>query len=108
MSSTLRYLGLIALALTAWLVIADLAGWVGHGVSDAWISKGIVIGLVCFGAGTLLRLFSPLRREIGRERCVECGVPIERGHLYCRDHLKTALDQARDRVRPMLQRKREP
>jgi DNA polymerase III delta prime subunit len=38
-----------------------------------------------------------LRREIRRDHCVECGAPVERGHRYCRDHLKAALDEARDR-----------
>jgi predicted nucleic acid-binding Zn ribbon protein len=43
-----------------------------------------------------------------RDRCIQCGAPTERGHRYCRDHLKAVLDQARDRTRRNLEATREP
>ncbi len=106
MGRTLRYVGLIVLAATAWLLLADAVGWVPDGTSDPWISKGIVLGLACIAAGTLLRLFAPLSRELKRDHCVHCGAPTERGHRYCRDHLKAALDDARDRTRKTLEAQR--
>lgn len=103
MGRTLRYLGLIILAATAWLLLADLAGWVPNGTSDRWTSTGLLAGLACLGGGILLRLFVPLGREIGRDRCARCGAPVEKGHHLCRDHLKAALDEARDRTRKSMQ-----
>jgi hypothetical protein len=108
MGRSLRHLGLFILAATAWLLLADLAGWVPDGTSDRWTLRGIVIGLACLGAGTLLRLSVPLRREMGRPRCVHCGAPAEHGHRLCRDHLKAALDEARDRTRKTLQAGPDP
>jgi hypothetical protein len=103
MSRTLRYLGWLILAATVWLVIADLAGWVPAGTSDRWARKGMVLGLGSLAAGMLLRIFLPIHREMGRDRCVHCGSPAEHGHHLCRDHLKAALDEARDRTRRTLQ-----
>jgi hypothetical protein len=107
MSRTLRYLGLIVLVGTAWLSLADLGGWVPSGTSDQWTSKGIVIGLACLGAGMLLRMLRPLGRKMEQDRCVQCGASTERGHRYCRDHLKAALDEARDRTRRTLEATRD-
>ncbi len=106
MGRTLRYLGLIVLAATAWLVLADAVGWVPDGTADRWLSKGILVGLACLAAGTLLRLFGPISREIRRDHCVRCGAPTERGHPYCRDHLKEALEDARDETRRALEARR--
>ena len=108
MGRTLRYFGLLVLAATAWLLLAEAVGWVSDGTSDPWISKGIVLGLACLAAGMLLRLFAPLSREMKRDHCIQCGAPTERGHPFCRDHLKVALDDARDRTRRTLEGKRGP
>jgi hypothetical protein len=108
MGRTLRYLGWVFLAATAWLVLADLAGWVPAGASDRWTMRGITFGLGSLAAGTLLRLFTPIRREIARDRCMHCGAPTEHGHHLCRDHLKAALDEARDRTRKTLQAGPDP
>ncbi len=108
MSRTLRHVGLIVLAATVWLLLADALGWVPDGTSDPWFWKGIALGLACLAAGLVFRLFAPLSREMTRDHCIHCGAPTERGHLYCRDHLKMALDDARDRTRKSLQARGGP
>ncbi len=108
MGRTLRYLGWTVLAATAWLALADALRWVPDGTSDRWLSKGLLLGLVCVAAGTLLRLLAPLSREMRRDHCIHCGAPTERGHPFCRDHLKAALEDARDRTRRALEERRGP
>ncbi len=108
MGRTLRYLGLFVLAATAWLLLADALAWIPDGTADPWISKGIVLGLAFLAAGTLLRLLTPLSKEMKRGRCIHCGAPTERGHPFCRDHLKSALEEARDRTRKTLEERRGP
>jgi hypothetical protein len=108
MGRTLLILGLVVLVGTAWLLLADTIGWVPPGTSDPWTSKGIALGVACLAGALLFRLVRPLRREMERDRCVQCGAPTERGHRYCRDHLKAVLDQARDRTRRSLEATREP
>jgi hypothetical protein len=99
MGRTLRHLGLVILAGTACLLLASLADWIPVATSDFWVSRGAVVGLACLGAGMLLRLLAPLGRELARAHCSQCGAPTERGQRFCRDHLKAALDEARDKTR---------
>ena len=108
MGRTLRFVGLLVLAATAWLVLADAVGWVPDGTSDPWFWKGVAFGFSCLAAAMALRLFAPLSREMRRDHCTHCGTPTERGHSLCRDHLKSALDEARDRTRKTLQTRRGP
>jgi hypothetical protein len=93
---------MVILAATACLLVASLADWIPDAKSDYWISRGAAVGLGCLGAGMLLRLLGPLGRELGRARCSQCGAPTERGQRFCRDHLKAALDEARDRTRESI------
>ncbi len=107
MGRTLRYLGMVILAATAWLLLADAVGWIPDGTADPWTSKGVVLGLACLVAGTLLRLVAPISREMRRDHCIHCGAPTERGHPFCRDHLKAALEDARDQTRKSLEARRQ-
>lgn len=102
MGRMLRYIGLAILAGTAWLLIADLGGWIPDGVADRWTTRLLVLGAGLVAVGLLLRLAAPVRREIRRGRCSRCGAPIERGQTLCRDHLKQTLDEIRDRTRASL------
>ncbi len=99
MGRNLRHLGLVILAATVFLLLASLGDWIPEATSDYLISRGAAVGLGCLGAGMLLRLLAPLGREMGRAHCSRCGAPTERGQPFCRDHLKAALDEARDRTR---------
>ncbi len=95
----LCYLGFAILAATAWLLIADMKGWVPAGTADAWTWTLVRAGGVCLGAGAALMLFSPLARELRRGHCVRCGRTTERGQVYCLDHLQETLHEYRDQTR---------
>ena len=99
MARNLRYLGLVALAATALMMLSDSVGWTEPSALDPALSIAWRSGLVCLGAGLLLTLLEPLRRATRQGRCVRCGAAVERGQAYCRDHLKAAVDEYRDQLR---------
>lgn len=95
----LCYLGLAILAVTAWLLVADLRGWVPQGVASTWTWPLIRAAAICLGAGVAVAVLSPLMREFRRGRCVRCGKRTERGQVYCLDHLQQTLNEYRDQTR---------
>ncbi len=102
MGRVLRYLGVAILAFTAWLLLADVAGWIPSDVPDRWVRRGIVSGLACLGAGIVMSMLSPVERGLRRGRCVRCGAKTERGQAYCRDHYQQALNEIRDDTREKM------
>ena len=99
MARLLRYLGLVLLAATAVLMLADGVGWIESADARPWVWNGVRAGAVCLGVGVLLALLAPLGRELRRGRCVRCGAAIERRQTYCRDHLQAAVNEYRDQTR---------
>jgi hypothetical protein len=95
----LRYTGILLLAVTAVLMLAEAVGWLESRAVDPWVWTSARAGVVCLGVGLLLALLSPLGRELRRGKCVRCGVPVERGQTYCRDHLQAAVNEYRDQTR---------
>ena len=99
MARLLRYVGILLLAATAVLMLAEAVGWIPSGDVRPWIWTTARAGALCLGAGILLALLSPIGRELRRGRCVRCGAPIERGQTYCGDHLQAAVNEYRDQAR---------
>lgn len=98
MARNLRYLGLGLLALTACLLLSDAMGWTPAGQLDPAIGIGWRAGLICLAAGVALTVLAPLGRVARKGRCVRCGAGVERGQVYCRDHLKATVDEYRDQL----------
>lgn len=99
MGRLLRYLGLVLLAATAVLLIADVLGWIASGTADRWIRHSARAGIASLGAGVLLGILRPVGRTLRRGRCARCGATIERGQTYCMDHLQEAVNAYRDQAR---------
>ena len=103
MARALRNVGLTLIAGIACLALAGSAGWVDAELVDPWIEPGFHLAVGALALGVLGAILGPLVRMVARTRCVRCGVPIERGHLYCADHLKQTVaeyaDRERERVR---------
>ena len=99
MARLLRFAGILLLAATAGLMMAEGVGWASSEELRPWIWASARAGVLCLGAGILLALLSPLGRELRRGKCVRCGAPIERGQTYCRDHLQAAVNEYRDQNR---------
>ena len=88
MARTLRYFGLALLAATAWILIAGQSAWISQELTDRLTDPGLKLGLGLLGLGLVVQLLSPVVRSVRGGRCVRCGVRIERGQAYCRDHLR--------------------
>lgn len=99
MGRVLLYVGLVALALSAWLLIAEEAAWIPAGTVGAAAPAILVGGAICLGLGLLMMLVSPVGHKLKRGRCVRCGAVIERGQSYCLDHLRETLNEYQDRSR---------
>jgi predicted nucleic acid-binding Zn ribbon protein len=99
MGRILCYLGLVALAVAAWLLIAEEAAWLPGGFGGAFLPAILAGGVICLGVGLLMKLLSPVRHRLKRGRCVRCGAAIERGQSYCLDHLRETLNEYQDRSR---------
>ncbi len=94
-------LGALTLAATAWLFLADAFGWIGSTGAQPWVGLGLQASVGLLAVGLLLTLV-PLDRLLHRSRCARCGAEIERGQIYCRDHLRSTLNQYRDQTRDGL------
>ena len=106
MGRGLLTLGSILLLLTIGLWIAGVAEWLPADIDDHWSALSLKAGLVVLAAGLLLRLVSPVRRQVSRGRCAVCGRGIDRGQVYCLDHLQETVNTYRDRTHESLSRKR--
>jgi predicted nucleic acid-binding Zn ribbon protein len=50
-------------------------------------------------ASLVLRVVAPVTKHLAKGRCSVCGVPVERGSIYCMDHLQQTVNAYRDRSR---------
>jgi hypothetical protein len=95
---TLRYLGLAAIAVAAWLLLAAEAGWVGSDLVEAAFRPVAAGGTICLAIGLVSGMLDPVGRALSRGRCARCGSPIQRGQTYCRDHLQETVNEYRDHL----------
>ncbi len=105
MGRTLRTFGAVVLAATAWLFLAEGFGWIGSGNAGTWVGTGLRASVALLGLGLFLTMV-PVERLLRRNRCARCGAEIEKGQTYCRDHLRSTLNEYRDRNRDGLQPRR--
>jgi hypothetical protein len=61
-----------------------------------WVSPGLVLGAVLVAGGVVLGTLGRVGRRVLPSRCARCGCTVQRGQVYCADHLKLAVDEARD------------
>lgn len=97
MVTLLRMLGIAGVAGgLLWMVIAELVLHESRGGQVRLLLVGgallLVLSLVVSMAGRVTA------RAVGR-RCPRCGKAVQKGHIYCADHLKEAVNQFRDSQR---------
>lgn len=98
MGRTLRYLGLVVLAVSAWMLIAGEAGGVAAEVTDRWAVTLLQAGGALLVAGLLCALLAPFARWARRGHCMRCGERTERGQTYCMDHLRETVQEYQDQA----------
>jgi predicted nucleic acid-binding Zn ribbon protein len=84
--------------LTIALWIAGVADWLPAGMDDQWSALSLKVALVVLAASFVLRVISPVTKQVSRARCGVCGRPIARGQVYCLDHLQETVNAYRDRA----------
>lgn len=97
MAALLRYLGLLALALGTWLLIAEEASWLSNEDFYAFTRPILLGGCVAFLGGIVLAVLSPVARTMVGARCARCSASVPRGQTYCADHLRATVQEYRDR-----------
>ena len=96
MGRRLQGLGVMLIAVTVALWVAEVAAWIPESTDDRWSGLTLKAGLIALGASLALRILTPLAGLVPKGRCADCGRPTERGHTYCLDHLQAKVNATRD------------
>ena len=96
MGRRLLGLGVMLIAVTVALWVAETAAWIPASTDDRWSGLTLKAGLIALGAGLVFRILTPLAGLLPKGRCRVCGRPTGRGHTYCLDHLQATVNATRD------------
>jgi len=98
MSSTLLRLGLYTIIFT--LVLFVLSSTFddtkfGELITSSLLQHLFILSGVLIVAGLVMRVFarSPRKTVSSKNKCQVCGIPIARGAIYCRPHLRGMLER---------------
>src|SRR5258705_4951192 len=96
MSSTVLRLGLwIILLVVAMYVLQQTyedAPFVDF-FAPAMLQKALALGGLLVAGGIVLRVLERGAKVVTKNRCVICKAPIDRGAIYCRQHLRQVLSR---------------
>ena len=98
--------GAMLLLTTLALWIADAVGSISEKFDASWSVLTLKAGAILLGAGFLLHILSSLRRGLGHGHCAVCNRPIDRGHVYCHDHMQETVNAYRDQAHDKMLRGR--
>ena len=90
---------MLILAVSAWVSIAAAAGWIEHDIYEAWFGPLFKSGAITFLVGLAFAVLGRLGGVFRGAACARCRRPVARGQIYCADHLKASIDEARDELR---------
>ena len=101
MASTLLRFGL-------WILIIVLAMYVVHESFEdspiaeytppSLLQKGLMVGGALLMAGIVMQMLGKGAKAVTRNRCAICRVAIAPGAIYCRQHLRTILEEEDERT----------
>lgn len=89
--------GVFVAAAGALLILAGVAGWVEADQVRSLANFAVLGGLGLLALGFLLEALSRTGSVLARPRCPRCRRPVRKGAIYCPDHLKETLAEARDK-----------
>src|SRR5262245_24160204 len=85
-------LTIVAVTMAALIFSADES----VGIPREWVKYALYSGAGLCAAGLALGAIMKLAGMTAGRRCPRCGRPVMRGHIYCEDHFREALLDARD------------
>ena len=88
--------GVLLIAVTVALWVAETAAWIPASTDDRLSPLTLKAGLLALAAGVVLRLLTPIAAVASKDRCSVCGHATERGRTYCLDHLQATVNETRD------------
>ena len=92
-----RFLTRTGLLITVLAVVALIVVETEMGSAHrAFLRGAVLLGAALCGAGALLWVLGKAFNTQYRRRCPKCRRPVPRGHIYCEDHFREALFQAKD------------
>jgi predicted nucleic acid-binding Zn ribbon protein len=102
MSSTLLRLGLWIILLVVILYVLQQtyedAPFVDY-FAPAMLEKALVLGGFLVIAGVVTRLMEKgAKVVVAKSRCITCKTPIDKGAIYCRQHLRSVLSREDERT----------
>ena len=98
MTAGLVRLGMLVLAAALVGLLLSSTGVEGLEPFEPWIQTGLAAGVALIVGGIGLGLLGRVGRAAMPSRCARCEAPVLRGHVYCADHLKATVDEARDHL----------
>ena len=84
---------IVGISILALIVVDTEMG----GANRGFLRSAIWFGAGLCGAGVFLGAIARIANLRIRRRCPVCRRPVARGHIYCEDHFRQALDHARER-----------
>lgn len=97
MPSFLTRFGLALVAVSMVLLLALTLDWIQDDRLAVGIKYGLAAGAGLIVLGFALASMGKVGGAVRRSRCARCRRPVRKGAIYCPDHLKEALQEARDK-----------
>jgi predicted nucleic acid-binding Zn ribbon protein len=90
----LRTLGILSVAGgLIWMAVAEI---VLHQPRGGQVRLLLIAGVLMLILSVVLSISGQVSAKVAGRRCPRCGKPVSKGHIYCADHLKEAVNQFRD------------
>ena len=94
MAVLLRTLGILMVAAgLIWMAVAEI---VLHQPRGGQVRLLLLGGVVMLILSLIFTISGRVSAKVAGRRCPRCGKPVSKGHIYCADHLKEAVNQFRD------------
>lgn len=71
---------------------------IGEFIPAIILQQSLVVGVLVFAAGFVLRILDKGAKVVAKNRCSVCRTPVPHGAIYCREHLRTILHDEVDRT----------
>lgn len=95
--SLFRLALLLLVAALLFPVISHVRREVSDDPLEIWADRLLSLSFLIFGSAVVLALLEKFGVRVAGARCADCRRPIEHGRIYCRDHLKSRIEAAKEK-----------